>query len=577
MGLFSEKLVSRELEPVLDETGTWIRTFSQVALTTRRGIRVAYRGPVLKPQVGTGSRLQFLCRTTAVRRARIRIPICVNAETVVKLFVDGDLVRRATLAPAAARTYTLRTLAQDITRWTEAREVSVLKLQFSSDNQSDSPIILFSDEQPQCRPLLLQRRGGTYIWKSAFYFLLAWANLLTLSIVALATLEIQQETLRIYAVLGTGLLWFAGLLGLPDLARIPIKAWIRRIFAATQPASSGRLGHRRRELAIVVLLVALAASGVACTEVIRCYWVRYQYTNLIRQARDQSDLTLAFEAFKLVPWRREAQILIEVYAFKRRDLTNPESFRTVGAALDKHPGVYAAIEQAARSNEQPSYLKKKPHISNPVAWYASIIIEGENEEKTELVDKAKSLLRLHPDPESELLLETLEAVAYFTSSDGELQERLVKNLEARLRDPRSSLEHTHSYVFASDSLFFYHLQGCEQDEASRWLEDELRIWDNAAEQTLWLRPPEKYFAYYVFGTYGSNPDATFDRESPGAIKAQEWVKTDTCDFIPSIRRIEDRTRSKFSTREAWAKKTIFVGNVDLKDVIDSLLKQGWRY
>jgi hypothetical protein len=582
LGLFTRKLISRELEPVLEESGNWTRAYLPVTFFTGRGGQVRYRGRVLKPQAGTGSRLQLLCKTTALRRARVRIPICVKGNTVVKVFVDGELARVATLAPITSGQFTLRILVQEVTRWTEASEATLLQLQFSYDDQSDSVFVLQSEDQPKCRPTLLQRRGGRYVWTSALYFLLSWANLLTVAVVALANLRIQDETLRTYAVLGTCVMWIAGLLGLPDLAKIPVRAWIRRLFAATRPLSGSWFVQRRRELAIVALTGVLVASGSAFIEVVQCYWVRQRYTSLIRQGeRSKDDISpAAIAALKLVPWRREAQILIERSAFEARNVANQdERFRRIAAGVDDTPGVYAAI-RSALSNQLPSYLVvDSPPIINPIVWYASLIIEGESDRESRLVQKAVALLSAHDDPESELFLAVLEMTDRRVAMDE--REQRAKRLEDRLESATvpNQLLKTHSYLFAADTLAGFHLAGCEKDAASDWLRNELRARAAHSDrgETLWLRPPEKFIAFYLFALYGGMTDANVDQQSFGARRAKSLAYRDDCDFRLEVGRIAETFSSQFKKREKWENGTVFAQISRLKEFLEESLAQGWRY
>jgi hypothetical protein len=578
LGLFARRLVSSELEPVLGD-GTWALAYLPVVFVTRTGDEVAYDGRVLKPQAGTASRLQLLCKTSALRRARVRIPICVDAETVVKVFIDGELVRVTALAPVASGRRTIRILVQDVTRWTEGREATPLHLQFSSNDQSDSLFILLSEDLPHCRPMLLQRGGGRYAWTSALYFLLAWTNLLTVAVVALANLRIQDATLRTYAVLGTCVMWIAGLLGLPDLAKIPVRTWIRRLFAATHPVAGGFLLRRRRELALAALAGVLVASGAAFQQIVHCYWVRQRYTSLIREGLRLSDdvSPAAVAALELVPWRREAQILVERSAFEARQAANREDrFRRVAASLDEAPGLEAAI-RSALSNQLPPYLVASPALSNPVVWYASLIIEGESFGENRLVEKAKSLLRSSNDPEATLLLANLEITD--KTIDGDVQEQRVKDLERRLKSTTIPLTllGTHSYLAACDMLAGYHLAGCEKEAASYWLENELRARAKAGGETLWLRPPEKFTAYYLFALYGGMTNANVDRESPGARRAQRLAVHNDCDYRAEFRRIAETSASQFSKREGWEKGTVIAQIGRLEAFLEDSLNQGWRY
>ena len=587
---------------MLGDTGNWIHAYVPVILVARRGDGVLYRGRVLRPQGSTGSQLKFLCRTTVLRRARVRIPICVSAETVVRVFVDAKLVRAVTLAPTTKGQVTLRSLVQDVTRWTEARETTVIGLQFSSENDSESLFIPFSEDQLNCRPMLLQRRGGRYAWTSGLFFLLAWANLLTVSIVGLANYSTHTQVFRT-SVLATCVLWLAGLLGLPDLASIPVRAWIRRLFAATQGGTGGLLFERKRELAVLALTGILIASSIASTQVLYGVWVRDRYTSLIQEGvksiliEDEvksigGKRPVVFDALKLAPWRKEAQILVESAAFMLRGAINPEAFRSVAAALDKHPGVQEAITRAS-SNGPPSYLddlEKSSSVSDPLAWYASFIIEGESEEETKLTDKARELLRSARSGESRLLRDLLD-IKY--EKNGDEQWKLVRSLEAQLKslNVRGPLLKTHSYLAACDFLMGYYLYGCEQEPASEWLQYELNARSEGSPR-LRLRPPHKFIVYHLFAVYNKMEGVNLNTR--GADKARElavYIKRldpDPPDKQRCNANFDFRLRfleiakhySHLSTPESWGGGTVFplIGKPDeLQKFLANSVAQGWRY
>ena len=578
MGL-SKRLASNALEPVLGDGGNWIRAYLQVPCVTRRGDEVSYRGRVLKPQADTGSLLEFACNTTALRRARVRIPVCVKTETVAKVFVNGELARQTVFTPVAGDQYTLRILVLDVTRWTEGRAATRLQLQLSSNSQSDSLFIPLSEDQPHCRPIVLQRRGARYSLTSGLFFLLAWANVLTIAFLTLATFsKDRDQTLRNYAVLITALVWLTSLLGLPDLAKIPVRSWIRRLFAATQP-----IGHgwrvRRRELVTAALAIVLGASVFASKPVATGYWHRDRYTRLIKQGLQSLNTNQpAIEAFKLEPWRKEAQILLERSAFLSRPAGTADTFRSVAAELASTLGVEAAIlsQPLLPLYLQPDILA----VANPMAWYASFLIEGDSVDDGPLARQARNFLSTS-DPESALILAYLDMTD--SSIEVEEQERRAKALGDRLErvGPKDlELLLSHSYLWASDTLAMYHLAYCDQEAASYWLAKELKARLDYAGQVLWLRPPEKFGAFYLFGEHGGMTDAGILPGSLGAKRAQLADSNERCgfDFRPVIKKMSGEY-SVFKTREGWVNGTIYeyIGNSQLEELLESLLTKGWRY
>jgi len=583
----------RALEPVLRNTGNWIQDFQAVAFLSRRR-EVSYSGRVLKPRAATGSRLEFDCRTTALRRARVRIPVCVNDKTFVKLFVDDHLVKLVTLTPVASGRFTLRFLSHDITRWTEAAESVRVQLQFVSENQSDSLFILQSEDQPQCRPAVVQRGGGAHLWKSACFFVLAWLNFLAGAIVVLAVVKIENESFGYYAVLVTCVVWLAGLLGLPDLANVPVRSWIRRLFGATHPGASGWVGRHRRELALAALVSVLAISSVEAARIVHTYWIRHRYTALVRgalQARATIDPAIA--ALKLAPWRREAQILIQRWAFDARSQAPNERFREVAAKLGDDPDVEKAV-RTALSDEAPSYVSPKDladdAVGNPVPWFASLLIEGESQDEHRFMDRAKTLVESAHDSESALLK------SYFlmkTTIDGDVQERESAELHRSLESFDLKNYKTDTYLFLADFLFVYHLGGCEADEGEEWLKRELKTRSNSRGTELWFRPPEKFIAYYLFKLYGDkksmNTSVDGDKKSmsPGEKNALETVDDpwpgsgldkrcdSTFDFVSRFKQVAAQYPD-LVPREGWLKNTVFE-SPNMTNYLEQLLVRAWRY
>lgn len=595
-------VIVRDIEPALDQSGDWVRVVLPMTLCRFRGGDVSYRGHVLKPRADTGSRLPFVFRTSALRRAHLRVPICVDVETVVRVFIDGALTRTATLRPVADGRPTLRILAQDITRWTERADTTRLQLQFASNSPSNSLAILLSEDQLSCRATVLQRRGRRYAITSGLYFLLAWATLLSAAVVALASLPLQ-ETLRAYAVVVTALLWIGGLLGLPTLAGLPVRSYIRRIFAATHPVPSALL-KRRRELAVATLVVAFVASGLALTEVVSDIRARQEYrdiqeryTELINAGWHEPSTSIVakpvLDALLLVPWRREAQVLVERAANTlRKSPADKEAFRKVAQELATDE-IEAAIRVSGTA-DLPSFLQYHlASVQNPLVWYATFIIEGERDDETKLLERAIFLLSpaATRDPEAALLLDVLALKlandrllnSGKLPSDEDFREldRLARDLEQRVTVTPKDYFGTHTYLWACEMVAMSYVSRCDKDPATnKWVRTEkeaAKKWlrqmlMQRAEPTgaLWLRPPGKFVTYHMFGLFELMTGYVAD----GGVQTARGFAKSCPDFEPEFRSIAAGA-SQFSSREGWLKGTVFERDDPWAD-LDRTLTLGWR-
>jgi hypothetical protein len=146
LGIFRTR--SRELAPVLDGNSNWSRAFVSLSIRGRRGRVIPYRGRVLQARSGPAAILAFVCRSSALLPARIRIAFCVKTSTTVTLSIGEHVVKTVRLEPYGEGIGTLRTLTCRVTRWTEAVETTTINLRVLSDGEADAVLILDSEDQP---------------------------------------------------------------------------------------------------------------------------------------------------------------------------------------------------------------------------------------------------------------------------------------------------------------------------------------------------------------------------------------------------------------------------------------------
>jgi hypothetical protein len=594
-GFCRNRVSSDRIEPVeLDRDG-WSREYLHATLVDHQGVETPYDGPVLKASAATGHSIQFTCRTTVLRRTRVRIPICISTNTVVRLSVNGKLVRTASLSATPNGRLTCRWLVQNVTRWTEGREINQLKLSFSYDGQPQTPIVLICDPHPKCQPVLIQQWTWRYAGVSMLFFVLAWATLLTLAIVILANLHIKDATFRSYAVLGACAAWIAGLLGVPDLARIPVRAWMRQMFGATRADITSFTGKQRRSLAIVTLAVGFLPSAIIAVRIVQCYRVEQDYRSLIHagmadmRKQDYGQISPnVFKALRHVPWRPEAQALIEFAVWKKREVTNVP-FREIAGSVGAKE-VEAAIRSAPPLDHLPFYLDGTVR-SNPVSWYASIMIEGgkDDNERTKLVERAIDLLQARSDDESQLQLANLRLD---NDDDADLKERDADRLGKLFDSIGGNLMSTHTYLAACDALVGYYLFRCETKEAAGWVHREFSARFSNNSDVHWIRPPQKFLLFYMSALYGDSKgfsDSTMEQAKRAKCLAERkdcdidqaqfmsvFSHGRDCDFRSTFRGILDDYKD-FKTIDGWKKGTIWVDKLDLNSYLEQTLSQGWSY
>jgi hypothetical protein len=177
------------------------------------------------------------------------------------LSVNGKFVRDIPIAAAVGGPLAYWVITQNVTRWTEGRLASRIQLLFSYGGAGGSAMIPMLEEADGCRPVLIQPWSWRYARAATLYFALAWTSILVAALLILANLGIQNSLFRFYAVLGTCATWVATLLGIPDLLRIPVRQWIRGLFASTRPHTVGIAGKRSREITLVCMAAWTGWTG----------------------------------------------------------------------------------------------------------------------------------------------------------------------------------------------------------------------------------------------------------------------------------------------------------------------------
>src|SRR5262245_37262155 len=517
----------RWLEPVNVDSGQWKRQMLAVEFLSADEQRISYQGNSLTALPGPLHLLEFTFTSSALRPAEACIPLLVSAEAEVRLFMGEQAIEVVSVPPPPAGPAPVCWLKKDVTQWSEPEHTSKLSVRIAYAQPDGVTTLLLDQTQPAWCPRLSQRWTNGYTAQSLLFFVLAWGCLLGVGVLLVSHLKFLGDTLRHYAVLAVVGAWAAGVRGLPDLAKLPLRAWLRRAYALTR-------GRRRLLIALLALLMLPIGAGAGV--VVYCLHIRWSYTELIRKAMENEGTAGSEEnlrrAFVLLPWRKEAQILFERSAWVKRP--ERQQFKAYVRDFTVHPEVRQAVEQALIRPQRGLALKEEGSntLADPVTWYASLLPEGEREGQLERRQEAVALLaRKTGDIVADLQRLTLQlelADELFASNPeawqlAHLQEYVTETekyttpleyLLDRNREPSARLSTQFAYQVAADLVASYNLKLGLCEEAQSLFDRIMQArqyGQGMKESYLWLRPPEKLSLYHMFMTKGGkNPPSGSD-------------------------------------------------------------------
>ena len=264
-----------------------------------------FAGEVLvTSQPSQGHSIEFELETRLSRTAEITIPLWVNIDASLTLFVNGQHVSMDAVKGSGTDTPAVHLLRRDLTVWTEVHKTARLRLLIVyRDGDGTAMLPVEYDKRFPLHPTLTQM----WRWESALRPLMfsafAWGCILGLAIVLFSLWRSLGDKFRYYAMLGIILVWVGGVLGIPDLAKIPLRPLLRRLYSLTRP---------HRGAALLALSLCFLAVSFPAGQVVYCLTIRQQYANLIERAlrEEQRGGETIRQAFVLLPWRKEAQALL---------------------------------------------------------------------------------------------------------------------------------------------------------------------------------------------------------------------------------------------------------------------------
>lgn len=576
------KTLIKKLEPAEYDKNQWQRKpiFHQFISLDCQQVR--YQGDALVSVQGEAHSIEFKARTRVYRLTEVEIPLYVTSDASIQMCVNEKVVdtysAQTAAAGAAPQIFRLRS---DITKFTEAHVESLIRLETSYGGQSGQTTILLDNDEPKRRPQLSQAWSWSFAAKAIAFMVLAWGSLLGLAIFLIAnTKSLVGNVVTFWGSVVTVLVWFSGIFGLTDFAKIPIRDWVRQFYGWARP-------YRARWISTLSIVFVLASIGVYL--VVYCSYIRYRYTKLINEVLEsKSEVTLR-RAFIRQPWRKEAQVIFEAHAYTAAHTA--ENFRKYIREFTSDPEIKQAIAEEMGRRGIPYCLAKDKAstFSDPVVWYASILPEGETHNEIALKNEAIKILASRNDPadvEAKLLKTILELNV---TEDKARTEALIEELNSLLKNNSSpGIEALHTYQVAWDTLGQYALDKCSMAKDQNDLQNankavgdavfffnqtlDIRMrFTEGTKETLWHRPPSKLLLHHLFRYFSTNkqPAESIKNHIDNIFgRCPEFVQPFKSNFVEKF--------DAYVNGDAWLSGT--PRKDDYRSYVqNTLLNKGWRY
>lgn len=595
-------IVREALRPVAPGLDEWTRKVVSTALVTTDGSRLDYQGEALVSTPDAGHFVEFELKSSPLRRSRLHVPLSVSRDATVSLSINGERVSTAALKASADKAPLLHHLTDEVTGWAEGEETVRLRLNFFYQGKSGRTTILLDGTRPEWSPHLVQEWAWRYALPAVAFFVMAWLAVAEVATLILAHFRFFGDTARDFAVLVNVVVWIVPLLGLPVLSNIPLRPMMRKLYGRTR---------RRRAPALAALAALFVSAGAGVGVVSYCWWKRHQYVTLIDQALKSSEndrMEYARRAFVLIPWRKEAQILVERQVYRLRNSEDMRVYKERVARFVSDEEVMSAVRTAPGRDGLPVYITDDDRtLSDPVFWYASILPEKDAADNPATLNRAIALLSSRDDPLSliqrkslEFHLRALQSRAAVDGGDpaaaGGLQEtyrgaarELGELLETYSEDLNVSA--SFPYQIACDALGTYYINLCRAGggaplykDSWKWFRKVLQArsqQSSLSKTQVWHRPPEKLDLYYMLcpecretSEEGKARAAIFVANFRYCYCQANNIAWRDCPADAFAKTLD--SYSNFMKRDAWRGGTVLTSEVP-SEVKNGLLSEGWRY
>ena len=426
---------------------------------------------------------------------------------------------------------------------------------------------------------------------NAARFALIWLSLFLALLVASAHLPIVAKNAVQLKFLVTALSWGILISGLPEVAHLPVRRWVR-----------SAVGHVRESQGRGWFVLGILTISLILPNLMIGYCVshRIYYQRLIEKYLDSRDISYLRDAMAHSPWRLEARYLFERRTAGERVVGTDALHDLVNEFISDESKDFDAALAAVRNSGGHICLQANTRaLTSPAVWYASVLPEAEAHNETAKKRRAVNLLTGHHQMDAKIqrLLLEISIVAIELRKTTASEKRVVKTqgsnnvidaklatlavtLEQLILSRPESVSRSEVAQIAADRVAQTTIEnGCNIEKGVRWFERilEARELHLNSNELRWLRPPDKLALFHVFLYLSGEKDieAQFARAFLASCDGRTKMEFENRIF----RRKQNEV---FQNRAAWRSNTPLgrppEGFVTHQSFVkDALLHENWRY
>jgi len=597
-----------------DNHRNWARKNEQFSFDRAGGGTDSYLGEVIVGKPSPFHRVTAQFETSLFRKTKLSLNVCVSEHASLNVLAGGaKVVDAVPLSPGTTGKPLLHAIDVELTRHVDIRRTRRLEICLEYHRRPGTFVIPIVSSDTS------EYRDGDFlpaIWQTclpnwrAMRFLalggmLCLTSFLVMVFVAMSVLPFIRSLGVVYPDLLVLVGWITSIVGAASIFTLArLRACVRYMMA--------EIGYWRLPLALVLLVPVVKLTTLNYAALQSAY-VRVQYVRLINQYLDArtNDQPLR-AAFRLNPWRIEAQILLDWHT-DGQGRHRP----TYVADLCESDEVQWVTDADLGAYRQALNSKKVDYFNDPLLWYATIRPQADRQ-GTEHRRFARDVLddtfkrdNLTISPaelrmrtlvrallEFEILDEQYESIqvserAVQANSESEPIEENPQLAIARRNLLRqyfylstivdlgeqiaiSDLRRSHFYQEACDKLaqFEYHeLHDASLSVASFAKIVEARNRRVEYNELQWNRSPKSLMLYYLFEVY-REPEK---RDNEVLTVAAQMLSTDHDNAFRVAFDDQFRHELKNPTKNPLEEGTAFEKKFYTRKTFRRLLQEGWRY
>lgn len=416
---------------------------------------------------------------------------------------------------------TLQVCEIDVTKYAEQFDQLTIELSVKFDSETDN--FIFFPTESEKKSTIRYVENQSYQIQSILWSVFSWGLIQAIGVLIVANISLSQDSKLVY-VFGVVTAWMVSISGLPDIANIPIKKYLRVLYSWS---------YDFRKIFLSIVSVIFLISIVFETHFIFTLYLKHKYETLLTEYLSTNEEEYIIEAFELLPWRKEAQILIALHGdFLRRSPTFKEKHHSFYQGFFERYELSDLI--AFRENRFCKWVLDsgdKEVLRDPFIWLASILPNASSSDveiDCQYYDLALNLLeRLEEKSfETEIIKISYDISTIFCETEQfwstVVKDRYIQKLDSIVNQDEQGKFRSHFSLEAIDFLAKFEClnnPSADSTASCSTMFNEFAKMIRARELSLervsqahmpvWNRPPDKLFFTSIYFQLSDNKNSSY--------------------------------------------------------------------